>query len=113
MNIKRNKAIRALNDYVWTLAHKCSSIAQINRELIAQYCRFTVLADEISIDIASRQEEMKMSELENKLALYEKYNKIALNLYKVLKFNEIKDELADYGNPYTKLLNEAQEDGDF
>ena len=47
-------------------------------------------ADEISIEIASHQEEMKMGELENKIALYEKCNKIALNLYKVLKSNEIK-----------------------
>ncbi len=23
MNIKQSKAIRALNEYVWTLAHKC------------------------------------------------------------------------------------------
>ena len=47
-NIKRNRAIKALNDYIWTLNHKCSSVTQINRELILQYCRFMVMAEEIS-----------------------------------------------------------------
>lgn len=112
-NTKRNRAIKALNSYIWTLAHKCNSITQINKELILQYCRFMVMADELSLELATKQEQMKITELKNKLFLYEKYNKIALNLYKVLKFEEIKDELADYGNPYTRLLNEAQKDGDF
>lgn len=111
--IKRNRSIKALNKYIWGLAHRCDSITKINTELILQYCRFTVMAEEVSLDISDRAEEMRSTELKNKIALYERYNKIALNLYKVLKFNEIKDELADYGNPYTKLLNEAQDDGDF
>ena len=44
---------------------------------------------------------------------YEKFNKIMLNLYKTLNFSTIKDELADFGNPYTKLYLEAEKDGDF
>lgn len=110
---KRARAIRALNKYIWTLKHQCGSITKVNAELIMQYCRFTVLAEEISIDIAANAETMNAAALKNKIAMYERFNKIALNLYKVLKFGEIRDELADYGNPYTKLLNEAQEDGDF
>ena len=106
-NIKRNRAIKALNDYIWTLNHKC------NRELILQYCRFMVMAEEISQEIAVAQDDVKITALKNKIILYKEYNKIALNLYKVLRFREIKDELADYGNPYTRILNEAEKDGDF
>lgn len=112
-NIKRNRAIRELNDYIWTLSHKCDSITQINRELILQYCRFMVMAEEVSQDIATQQDDMRITMLKNKIMLYKEYNKIALNLYKVLRFSEIKDELADYGNPYTRILNEAEKDGDF
>lgn len=112
-NIKRNRAIKALNDYIWTLNHKCSSVTQINRELILQYCRFMVMAEEISQEIAAAQDDVKITALKNKIILYKEYNKIALNLYKVLRFSEIKDELAGYGNPYTRILNEAEKDGDF
>lgn len=112
-NIKRNRAIKALNDYIWTLNHKCSSVTQINRELILQYCRFMVMAEEISQEIAVAQDDVKITALKNKIILYKEYNKIALNLYKVLRFSEIKDELADYGNPYTRILNEAEKDCDF
>ena len=112
-NIKRNRAIKALNDYIWTLNHKCSSVTQINRELILQYCRVMVMAEEISQEIAAAQDDVKITALKNKIILYKEYNKIALNLYKVLRFSEIKDELADYGNPYTRILNEAEKDGDF
>lgn len=56
---------------------------------------------------------MTSDALEDKIKIYERINKLTLNLYKVLKFDEIKDELADYGNPFTKVFNEAKDDGDF
>ena len=42
-----------------------------------------------------------------------KIKKIMLNLYKSLNFSTIKDEMANLGNPYTKLYLEAEKDGDF
>ena len=47
------------------------------------------------------------------LKKYEKINKIMLNLYKSLNFSTIKNEMADLGNPYTKLYMEGEQDGDF
>lgn len=67
-NIKRNRAIKALNDYIWTLNHKCSSVTQINRELILQYCRFMVMAEEISQEIAVAQDDVKITALKIKLS---------------------------------------------
>lgn len=109
----RNRAIKKLNKYIWTLKHQCESVTQINAELIMQYCRFVVLSEEVSIEITNGIGKMATAELEDKIKIYERINKLTLNLYKVLKFDEIKDELADYGNPFTKVFNEAKDDGDF
>lgn len=109
----RNRAIKKLNKHIWTLKHQCESITQINAELILQYCRFVVLSEEVSIEITNGIGKMTTAELEDKIKIYERINKLTLNLYKVLKFDDIKDELADYGNPFTKVFNEAKDDGDF
>lgn len=109
----RNRAIKKLNKYIWTMKHQCESITQINAELIMQYCRFVVLSEEVSIEITNGIGKMSSDALEDKIKIYERINKLTLNLYKVLKFDEIKDELADYGNPFTKVFNEAKDDGDF
>ena len=68
-NIKRNRAIKALNDYIWTLNHKCSSVTQINRELILQYCRFMVMSEEISQERAAAQDEVRITGLESKIVV--------------------------------------------
>ena len=109
----RNRAIKKLNKHIWTLKHQCESITQINAELIMQYCRFVVLSEEVSIEITNGIGKMTTAELEDKIKIYERINKLTLNLYKVLKFDEIKDELADYGNLFAKVFNEAKDDGDF
>lgn len=109
----RQKAIKQLNTYIWTLKNQCDSIAEINKGLILQYCRFAVLADEVSENIVKNISNIDCATLEDETKKYEKFNKIVLNLYKTLKFDQIKDELADFGNPYTKLLKEAEENGDF
>lgn len=112
-NTARNRAVKKLNKYIWSLKHKCDSVAQINADLIMQYCRFVVVSDEVSIEITDGINELSPDDLEAKIKIYERLNKMTLNLYKVLKFDEIKDELADYGNPFTKIFNEAKDDGDF
>ena len=109
---KRKKAINELEKYIWTLKGKCDGITEVNKSLIVQYCRFAVLADECSQDIALRVNSMLPDELDQQLKNYEKFNKITLQLYKVLKFEQIKDELADFDNPYTKMFKEAEKDGD-
>lgn len=109
---KRKKAINDLEKYIWTQKGKCDGIAPINKGLITQYCRFAVLADECSLEISLRVNSMQPEELEQNLKNYEKFNKIQLQLYKSLKFEQIKDELADFGNPFTKLFMEAENDGD-
>ena len=48
----RETKIKELNDYIWTLEGKCEKVNKINTGLILQYCRFMVLADELSIEIA-------------------------------------------------------------
>lgn len=109
----RKLAIDAMNKYIWDLKGKCDGIAEINKELILQYCRFAILADEVSEEIAKNIGKLDYATLEEETKKYEKFNKIVLNLYKTLKFEQIKDELADFGNPYTKLYKEAEENGDF
>lgn len=110
---QRIKAINALNKYIWELKGKCDGISEINKGLILQYCRFAILADETSDNIARNINSLDYATLEEETKKYERFNKITLNLYKVLKFEQIKDELADFGNPYTKLYKEAEENGDF
>lgn len=109
---KRKKAINDLEKYIWSLKGKCDGIAEVNKGLITQYCRFAVLADECSLDITLGVKKLQPEALDQHLKNYEKFNKITLQLYKVLKFEMIKDELADYDNPFMKIFKEAEKDGD-
>lgn len=109
----RDRKIKALNDYIWSLEGKCESICKVNEALILQYCRFMVLADELSIDIGDHIITMDGKEMEAKMSLYEKTQKLALNLYKVLKLDAAQKELNMKENPFTKMLRESQKDGDF
>ena len=109
----RNRSIEELKKYIWSLQRKCDSICKVNEQMINQYCRFLVMSDEVSQEITDGLTTMEPALLAEKIDLYQKLNKVTLNLYKVLKFDSIKDELADYGNRYTKLLKDAEQDGDF
>ena len=110
---KRTREINKLNDFIWSLKGQCDSITEVNRDLIRQYCQFTVMSSEVAKDIEENFDSMNEEDLDICLKKYEKINKIMLNLYKSLNFSTIKDEMADFGNPYTKLYMEAEQDGDF
>ena len=109
----RETKIKELNDYIWTLEGKCEKVNKINTGLILQYCRFMVLTDELSVDIASNIEKYDDEQIAQKIAKYEKLQKLALNIYKTLKLDDIKSDGDNAGNPFMKLLQEAQSDGDF
>ena len=108
----RETKIKELNDYIWTLEGKCEKVNKINTGLILQYCRFMVLADDLSIEIAKniKNDDADIAQL---IAKYEKLQKLALNIYKTLKLDDIKSEDGSKENPFIKLLQEAQTDGDF
>ena len=110
---KRTRDINELNDYIWSLKGKCDGITDMNKGLILQYCRFAVMSSEVAKDIEENFDSMNEEDLDICLKKYEKINKIMLNLYKSLNFSTIKNEMADLGNPYTKLYMEAEQDGDF
>ena len=109
----REKRIKELNDYIWTLEGKCEKVNKINTGLILQYCRFMVLADELSIEIAEHLEDYDADQMEFTISKYEKLQKLALNIYKTLKLDAIKSDGDNSGNPFLQLLQEAQTDGDF
>ena len=110
---KRTREINKLNDFIWSLKGQCDSITEVNRGLIRQYCQFAVLSSEVAKTIEKELDAMTEEQFDFCIKKYEKFNKIMLNLYKTLNFSTIKDELADFGNPYTKLYLEAEKDGDF
>ena len=110
---KRTRDINELNDYIWSLKGKCDGITDMNKGLILQYCRFAVMSSEMSKKMEKELDAMTEEQFDFCIKKYEKFNKIMLNLYKTLNFSTIKDELADFGNPYTKLYMEAEQDGDF
>ena len=110
---KRTRDINELNDYIWSLKGKCDGITDMNKGLILQYCRFAVMSSEMSKKMEKELDAMTEEQFDFCIKKYEKFNKIMLNLYKTLNFSTIKDELADFGNPYTKLYLEAEKDGDF
>ena len=109
----REKRIKELNDYIWTLEGKCEKVNKITTGLILQYCRFMVLADELSIEIAEHLEDYDADQMEFTISKYEKLQKLALNIYKTLKLDAIKADGDNAGNPFLQLLQEAQTDGDF
>ena len=101
----RETKIRELNNYIWTLEGKC--------EKVLQYCRFMVLAEEISVEISKNIEKYDEAQINTLFVKYEKLQKLALNIYKTLKLDDIKPEDGSKENPFLKLLQEAQADGDF
>lgn len=109
----RAKRIKELNDYIWSLEGKCERVNKINTGLILQYCRFMVLADELSLEIASHLDDYDADQMEFTISKYEKLQKLALNIYKTLKLDAIKFDGDNAGNPFLQLLQEAQNDGDF
>jgi len=109
----RLKRIKNLNAFIWQLEGKCETISKVNEQLILQYCRFAVLADEMSIEISEGTGLFEQNDIENRIKLYEKYQKMALNLYKILKFDTIQKGVGGKENPFTKMLNDSQKDGDF
>ena len=72
-----------------------------------------MLTDELSVDIASNIEKYDDEQITQMIAKYEKLQKLALNIYKTLKLDDIKSDGDNAGNPFMKLLQEAQADGDF
>ena len=109
----RETKIRELNNYIWTLEGKCEKVNKINAGLILQYCRFMVLAEEISVEISKNIENYDEAQINTLFVKYEKLQKLALNIYKTLKLDDIKPEDGSKENPFLKLLQEAQTDGDF
>ncbi len=109
----RETKIKELNEYIWTLEGKCEKVNKINTGLILQYCRFMVLTDELSVEISRNVDKYNDVELAQLIAKYEKLQKLALAIYKTLKLDSIKSEDGSKENPFMKLLNEAQADGDF
>jgi hypothetical protein len=108
----RQRQIKKMYDYIWGLKGKCDGIQEINKALIMQFCRFSVLADETSASIEEGFNDVGADMFEDLIKKYEKLNKSMLILYKVLKFEQIKDEIANYGNPFIELSQEAETDGD-
>ncbi len=109
----RETKIKALNDYIWTLEDKCDAINKMNIDMIMQYCRFVVLTEELSVAIAKNIEKYDEKQLSDQISKYEKLQKLALNIYKALKLDEIKSESDAQENPFLTLLTESKNDGDF
>ena len=109
----RDKKIKELNDYIWTLEGKCEKVTKINAGLILQYCRFVVVADELSVEITKKIDKLSEKDAAALVEKYEKLQKLALNIYKTLKLDDIADAEGSKENPFLKLLADAQNDGDF
>ena len=109
----RETKIKELNDYIWTLEGKCEKVNKINTGLILQYCRFMILMEEITVDLAKNIDKYDDDKVAQLVGKYEKLQKLALAIYKTLKLDDIKNEDGSKGNPFMKLLEEAQADGDF
>lgn len=112
-NTNRDKAIKALNEYVWTLKNRNENICELNKDLIMQYCRFCVLAEEMSVKIQKFKLADDASNLavgDAQLAMYAKYNKFMIQLYKTLKLDSVKNDLSNFKNPFLELLQEENDD---
>lgn len=107
----RTKKINAMYRYIWSLKDRCDSISEINKELVGQYCRFTVMANEMAEEIQAMLGKESPEKVMSCITLYEKFNKISVTLYKTLKFDTIKDELKDTKNPFLELAQEAAKNG--
>lgn len=109
----RDKAIKALNEYIWTLKERNENICELNKDIILQYCRFAVLAEEMSVKIQKfklKEDASNIQVADAQLSLYAKYNKFMIQLYKTLKLDSVKNDLKNFKNPYMELLKENDED---
>lgn len=106
--IKSQDKAKILEDLIWSEKEQCESVCEINRGLISQYCRFAVMADELSIDIEKgmRDGTETQSGIMGKLDIYEKLSKQVLSLFKMLGLNSIKDKLAQKRNQFLAALED-------
>jgi 3-methyladenine DNA glycosylase Tag len=110
----RQQRIKELNDYIWSLQHKCPTITKINANMIMQFCQFSVMASDLSTAIQSKDiNRVNPVELKEMMDAYASINKVVLALYKALQFDKIKDEKADNGNKFQAMFLMAQKEGDF
>ncbi len=109
----RDKKIKELNDYIWTLEGKCEKVTRINADLILQYCRFTAIADELSVEISKSIDKLPEKDAAQLIEKYERIQKLALNIYKTLKLDAVAADEGSKENPFAKLLKDSQDDGDF
>lgn len=109
----RETKIKELNDYIWSLDGKCEKITKMNEGLILQYCRFTVITDELSVEITKKIDKLSEKDATQLIEKYEKLQKLSLNIYKTLKLDDIAGAENSKENPFLKLLRDAQSDGDF
>ncbi len=107
----RTRGINNLYQFIYSLKNKCDSINDVNKDLILQYCRFTIMSNEVSKEIQDGLGVKKPEELATLIGLYKEFNKIAIALYKTLKFDSIKEELKADKNPYFELLEDARKNG--
>ncbi len=108
----RKRYIKQLENYIWSLKDKCDTVNTINEQMIQQYCRFMVLAEEVSRQLVDDKETLSQNAVENLVKQYQQFHKISLNLYKILKFDTINEELTAASSPFAALLKE-EDDGDF
>lgn len=106
--IKSQDKAKILEELIWSEKEQCESVCEINRGLISQYCRFAVMADELSIDIEKgmRDGTETQSGIMGKLDIYEKLSKQVLSLFKMLGLNSIKDKLAQKRNQFLAALED-------
>lgn len=106
--IKSQDKAKILEELIWSEKEQCESVCEINRGLISQYCRFAVMADELSIDIEKgmRDGTETQSGIIGKLDIYEKLSKQVLSLFKMLGLNSIKDKLAQKRNQFLAALED-------
>ena len=45
---KRTQSINKMNNYIWSFEGKCEGVNELNRGLITDYCRFTIMANELA-----------------------------------------------------------------
>ena len=107
----RTKKINTIYQNIRRLKDHCDSISDIYMYLVGQYCRFTVMANEMAEEIQAMLGKESPEKVMSCITLYEKFNKISVTLYKTLKFDTIKDELKDTKNPFLELAQEAAKNG--
>lgn len=110
---KRTQSINKMNNYIWSFEGKCEGVNELNRGLITDYCRFTIMANELADELAKNVDNMNDADFDLCMKKYEKTSKSALTLYKILKFEQINPKKVNKENPFVTLYREAEADGDF